>query len=218
MGLTIHWDLELKGTDGDAFGKLQELKTLAERLPLGKIEGPAELDFTAFQKAYKAGKRYGGWKHWASIQGGFADGKRIVKAFCLHLWPGEGCEAMNIGLRRVDNSENWDWASFCKTQYAEEFVKCHLLVIRILDECKRLGILKEVHDEGHYWETRDLSKLGQNINASTMMLATLFGQLEGTFGKENIEAPITKKATHITKLEVDAVEKLHKPLPPDSKN
>ena len=63
MGLTIHWDLELKGTDGDAFGKLQELKTLAERLPLGKIEGPAELDFTAFQKAYKAGKRYGGWKH-----------------------------------------------------------------------------------------------------------------------------------------------------------
>lgn len=218
MGLTIHWDLELKGTDGEAFEKLQALRTLAEKLPFGKIEGPAELDFAAFQKAYKAGKRYGGWKHWASIQGGFADGKRIEKAFCLHLWPGEGCEPMNIGLRRVDNSLNWNWASFCKTQYAEEFVKCHLLVIRILDECKRLGILKRVSDEGDYWKTRDLSKLGDNINESTKMLQGLLGTLSQAVGKENVEAPITKKATHVTKLEVDVVKKLHKPLPPDSKN
>lgn len=218
MGLTIHWDLEFKGTDQEAFGKLQELRTLAEKLPLAKIEGPAELDYASFQKAYKAGKGYEGWKRWASIQGGFCDGKRIEKAFCLHIWPGEGSEPMNIGLRRLDNSENWNWHSFCKTQYAEEFVKCHLLVIRILDECKRLGILKEVHDEGHYWETRDLSKLGQNINASTKMIQGLLGTLSKTFGKENVKAPITKKATHVTKLEVDAVKKLHKPLPPNSKN
>ena len=218
MGLTIHWDLEFRGTDQEVFEKLQELRTLAEKLPLAKIEGPAGLDYASFQKAYKARKRYGGWKHWASIQGGFADGKRVEKAFCLFMWPGEGCEPMNIGLRRLDNSGNWDWASFCKTQYAEEFVKAHLLVIRILDECKRLGILKEVHDEGHYWETRDLGKLGHNINESTKMIEGLFGKLAKTFGKKNIEAPITETKTHVTKLEVDAVKKLHKPLPPNSRN
>jgi len=217
MGLTIHWDLEFRGTDVEAFEKLQELRILAEKLPLAKIEGPAEFDYASFHNAVGAGKRDGGWKHWASIQGGFCDHK-VKKAFCLHLWPGEGCEPMNIGLRRLDNSENWDWHSFCKTQYAEEFVKCHLLVIRILDECKRLGILKRVNDEGDYWQTRDLSKLGQNINESTKMIQGLFGMLSQAFGKENVEAPITKKAAHVTKLEVDVVKKLHKPLPPDSKN
>jgi len=218
MGLTVHWGLEFEGTDQEAFEKLQALGTLAEKLPLAKIEGPAELDYADFQKAYERGKRYEGWKHWACIQGGFCDGKRIEKAFCLHLWPGEGSEPMNIGLRRLDNSENWDWHSFCKTQYAEEFVKCHLLVIRILDECRRLGILKRVSDEGDYWETRDLSKLAENINEYTDLIQELFGTLSQTFGKENVEAPITRKAAHVTKLEIDAVEKLHHPLPPDSKN
>lgn len=218
MGLTVHWDLEFKGTDQEVLEKLTALKEVAEQLPFERVTGPAELDFADFQKEYKAGKRYKGWRHWASIQGGFADGKRIEKAFCLHLWPGKGCEAMNIGLRRLDNSGSWDWHSFCKTQYTEEFVKCHLLVIRILYECKRLGILKRVSDEGHYWETRDLSELAHNINASTKMIQGLLGTLTKAFGRENVEAPITKKAAHVTKLEVDAVKKLRKPLPPDSKN
>lgn len=217
MGLTIHWDLEFKGTDQESFAKLQALRTLAEKLLLAKIEGPAELDYANFHKAYKTGKRYEGWKHWASIQGGFCD-ERVEKAFCLFMWPGEGCEPMNIGLRRLDNSQNWDWASFCKTQYAEEFVKAHLLVIRILDECKRLGILKEVLDEGDYWETRDLSKLAHNINEYTNLIQNLFGKLTGIVGKENIKAPITEKAAHVTKLEVDIIKKLHRPLPPNSKN
>lgn len=218
MGLTIHWDLEFKGTDEEALEKLRALGEVAEKLPLGEVAGPAELDFDNFTKAYKAGKEYEGWKRWASIQGGFCDGKRIEKAFCLHMWPGEGCEPMNVGLRRLDNSLNWNWHSFCKTQYAEEFVKCHLLVIRILDECKRLGILKGVSDEGNYWQTRDLSKLADNINESTKMIEGLLGILTKTFGKKNIEAPITKKASHVTKLEVDAVKEFHKPLPPNSKN
>lgn len=218
MGLTVHWDLEFKGTDQEVFAKLQALRTLAEKLPLEEIEGPAELDYDNFTKAYRTRNTYEGWKHWASIQGGFCDGKRIEKAFCLFMWPGVGCEPMNIGLRRFDDSGNWDWHSFCKTQYAEEFVKSHLLVIRILDECKRLGILKEVHDEGDYWETRDLNKLADNINEYTGLIQSLFGKLTQTFGKENIKSPITEKQTHVTKFEVDTVKKLHHPFPPDSKN
>jgi len=88
--------------------------------------------------------------------------------------PGDGCEAANFGLCRypahieVTDSDSphrkkrlrtglsgWSWQSFCKTQYAsnaqcggvENFLRCHLAVIKMLDHAKSLGILEDVSDE-----------------------------------------------------------------------
>jgi len=84
---------------------------------------------------------------------------------------GEGCAPMNIALTRLKGERIFKGKAFCKDRYAEDFIKCHLLIISILDICKEEGILKNVDDEGGYWNTRDLSILAENINASTMVLA-----------------------------------------------
>jgi len=215
MGLTIHWDLEFKGTNQEVLEKLKALRKVAKELPFQRIEGPEELNYANFVAAREKGERYKGWKHWACIQGNFYDTK-IEKAFCLHLYPGIGCEPMNIGLRRLDNSLNWSWASFCKTQYAEEFAKCHLLVIQILDECKRLGILKRVNDEGDYWKTRDIKVLGISINESTEMLQGLSKKLSKT--EFQVKAPITERANKMTELEMEFAKKNKKILPTSGNN
>jgi len=219
MGLTVHYDLKFKGTEAEVQNKLEELKFCAEQLPFAEINGPAFLDYGKWTlEKYHAKKGYNDWRDWASIQGmnyekTDANGP---KAFCLNLWLGEGCEPMNIGLRQCWNSNYWTWYSFCKTQYAEEFVKCHLLVIRMLDECKRLDILKDVRDEGKYWETRDIKVLGGNINESTEMLQDLFGKLSKT--EFQIESPITKRVNKMTGLEMDFAKENKRIFPTNGNN
>ena len=63
--------------------------------------------------------------------------------------------------------------SFCKTQYAEEFVQCHLLIIKLLDILKEKGFEVEVVDEGGYWETRDMKVLAKNLNESTSSILAI---------------------------------------------
>jgi len=223
MGLTVHYDLKFQGTENEVQNKLKELKVCAEQLPFAEINGPAFLDYSKWTvKKYHAKKGYNDWRDWASIQGMDYEetSPRGKKAFCLNLWPGPGCEPMNIGLRKHKNSNLWAWYSFCKTQYAEEFVKCHLLVIRMLDECKRLNILKNVSDEGDYWETRDIKVLGGNINEFTEILQDFSGKLSKESSKTGfqIEAPITKRANKMTELEMEFAKKNKKILPTSGNN
>jgi len=133
MGLTVHWALKFKGTEQEALEKLEQLKDRIKDLPIEEIDGPVELNY----KKWKEG-RYRSredWRDWACIQLGFWNWE-IKKAFCLHVWPGEGCESMNMGLAKVKRGRIWRSECFCKTQYAKNFLKCHLAVIAVLDECK----------------------------------------------------------------------------------
>ncbi len=125
--------------------------------------------------------------------------------------PGEGCESANFGLCRYPTSivigetdddgpqqrvptklRGWSWASFCKTQYAsnpqcgglENFLRCHLGVIGMLDCAKELGILEEVVDEGGYWEQRDAEALTREIARWNEMIAGVFGRLKDSMGEK----------------------------------
>lgn len=70
MGLTIHYDLEFRGTGTEVQDKLKELKTCAEQLPFAEINGPSLLDYSKWTvEKYHAKKSYNGWRDWASIQG-----------------------------------------------------------------------------------------------------------------------------------------------------
>ena len=133
-------------------------------------------------------------------------------------WPGEGCEQSNFGLclypasvevsNRVLRWEKrkiatklggWCWGSFCKTQYAsnpdcggvQNFLRCHLLVIRMLDHAKELGILKSVSDEGDFWENRNIPALANTVGEWNSMLARQAGQLKDLLGSQ-FEAAITE--------------------------
>ena len=131
--------------------------------------------------------------------------------------PGDGCEAANFGLclypGRIDIEDRdvwpyrkrrlctglsgWSWSSFCKTQYAsssdcggvENFLRCHLLVIRMLDHARNLGILQSVSDEGDYWQKRDLKALAQEVGEWNEMIAAEAGRLKDLLGPD-LQAPI----------------------------
>jgi hypothetical protein len=132
-------------------------------------------------------------------------------------YPGEECEPANFGLclypatifvpdpktrlncRLPTKLKGWCWGSFCKTEYAsspaaggvQNFLRCHLLVIRMLDHAKELGILASVSDEGDFWEKRDVEALAREVGEWNQGMAALVGQLKDLFGG-NVDAPIAK--------------------------
>jgi hypothetical protein len=131
-------------------------------------------------------------------------------------YPGSGCEECNVGLSRfprtvivgnrrtgkdhrinVADGDCWKWHSFCKTQYANEhslenFLRCHLSVVAMLDAAKRIGFEVTVNDEGHYWEKRDVHALVREIGEWDQMIAAFGGSLKDVAESAGmkLEAPI----------------------------
>jgi hypothetical protein len=95
--------------------------------------------------------------------------------------------------------KGWSWKSFCKTEYAsdpalggvENFLRCHLSVIRLLDHAKELGILEDVKDEGSYWEKRDIRALAEEVGRWNEFIAGIVGRMKDALGGD-IEAAILK--------------------------
>jgi len=212
MGLTLHYELRFQGTAEEVRVKLQEVSRIARTLPFKTIRDIWELDYSKDFNNNKENKRQAGEDEdgyrWAKIQlqprGEWIgriqypnkDGSKY-KGYVVELWAGKGCEATNLGLISKDG-RNWMGHAFTKTQYAEHFVEAHLLVITILDVCKKLGILKSVNDEGNYWETRDLSLLGKNITASTKFIKGLLQDLKKITRKGLIKGCIDECENYMT--------------------
>ena len=127
-------------------------------------------------------------------------------------WPGEGCEEANFGLclypgtietregKRIRTGlRGWCWNSFCKTQYAinqecggvENFLRCHLSVIKLLDCANEIGLLGEVRDEGDFWDNRDVKALASEVGEWNTMLAGFAGELKDLLG-DGVESEIAK--------------------------
>ncbi|MGE5608784.1 MAG: hypothetical protein ACM359_06000 [Bacillota bacterium] len=144
-------------------------------------------------------------------------GSRIPQhLIAFSIDPGDGCEQANIGLCRypktvgIDGQEistglnGWCWSSFCKTQYAsnpacggiDNFLRCHLGLVQLLDHADELGILGEVKDESGYWEQRDKAALVNEINRWNNMVAGAYGALKHAIQDGNegaaLEAEIAK--------------------------
>ncbi len=140
------------------------------------------------------------------------------QAIYFRVSPGEGCETAIFGLaiypetvvQQVDDRleqidtdmQGWCWFGLCKTQYAsnpnyggiEHFLKCHFLIIQVLDEAQRLGIVEKVTDDGTYWEQRDLHALTQALEDHNALVAAIVGQLGDVLnrvGQGQAHAPIT---------------------------
>jgi hypothetical protein len=218
MGLTIHYTIEYRGTVKQLQQKLEKVRQQCRDLPFEEVgevgtikitkalidlwnyyqkscsEGRttveqrnkhfAELGITPWQMVELGEWREEGNKYWKD--------QKPTTMVSLPLWPGEGCESSDLNFQRIRG--RFRCKSFCKTQYAEEFVKCHLLVIKLLDLLKAEGFKVDVYDEGQYHETRDLKVLGKNINESTAMIEGLFGSLKSAAGEKGmaVDAPIEK--------------------------
>ena len=153
---------------------------------------------------------------------GWADGSYCRNVLPEHVigfstYPGSGSEEANVGLSKfpktvivpnqavrgkdhrikVPDGGGWKWHSFCKTQYANEhglenFLRCHLSVVAMLDAAKRIGFDVVVNDEGHYWEKRDVHALVREIGEWDQMIAAFGGSLKDAAGVAGmtIESPI----------------------------
>ena len=130
--------------------------------------------------------------------------------------PGDGCETANFGLCQFPGElshpeygklktklKGWSWHCFCKTHYASDprcgglpnFLRCHLGVIALLDEAKKLGVLGAVSDEGNFWATRSLKQLTKEVGEQSAMLAAFLGALKDAMGQApggagSVDAPI----------------------------
>jgi hypothetical protein len=138
--------------------------------------------------------------------------------------PGEGCEPANFGLcrypgvierddplrpgrrRRIRTGlAGWSWKSFCKTQYASRedcggvphFLRCHLAVVKMLDTAKSLGLLGGVHDEGDFWEKRDVEALARRVGEWNETIAEQVAGLRQWFGGEVLAASDAKPGPEV---------------------
>lgn len=207
MGLTIHYDLksDLK-KPGDIRHLVDSLRQMALDLPFKEVSEVFEFegDEADFQNASPDDPKR--WLKIQAGQ--YIDDPRdsrtsySVRAthiIAFSAWPGEGCEEANFGFCRYPSSlqvsnrrlktglDGWRWRSFCKTQYASSpecggvanFLRCHLCVVKLLDFAVKTKLLEvQVHDEGAYWEHRDLKKLAETVGEWNEFIAAIAGQMK----------------------------------------
>jgi hypothetical protein len=216
MGLTIHYQLQsASGSPKKARQLLDQLRQKALDLPFKEVGEIVEVsgdaaDFDTLDQDDTT--------RWLLIQAGQyveRDGRHYrvnpLRVIAFSTWPGEGSEEANFGLAtypktiEVDGKKvrtglgDWSWGGFCKTQYAsnpecggvENFLRCHLAVIKLLDYASELGILKEVNDEGAYWEKRDIQALAKEVGDWNTMIAGWAGRFKDAFG-DSVVSEIAK--------------------------
>jgi hypothetical protein len=220
MGLTIHYNFKSAAScDDDARQLIQRLRHRARRLPFQHIGDL--LDLEGVECDYIRRDRQDP-RRWLLVQAaqfieseGCAYTAPPVRLLAFTTMPGAGCEAANFGLcnypefvddgagKRIKTglASGWSWRSFCKTQYAsnpqlggvENFLKCHVGIIRLLDEAKDLNILNEVTDEGGYWRKRDARALVEQVAEWNAAIAGFVGGLKDLVGGgTDVRTEITK--------------------------
>lgn len=217
MGLTIHWSLKSTGSRQRVQAQLAELRAACLDLPFESVGGLAWLHGAELQQAredrdhplcwtlIQAGRtidvdKTGGWTRCVDVP--------PQELICFSTWPGDGCEEANFFLGRYPGSveyggrsiptglAGWRGRSFCKTQYASNvsvphFLRCHLAVCATLEKAESLKLVKEVHDEGHYWTKRDVAVLAKEVGEWNEMIAGIAGALSDATGGGCI-SPITE--------------------------
>ena len=220
MGLTIHYSLHLPGRNvAEARGLVEKLRRHALTLPFAKVGSVIDLDGPASDcdRQDKGGANQ--WMLIQATRWIERDSHMLPvpprRLIAFVTSPGEGSEPANFGLclypATVEGSAQnggmpmktglagWRWSSFCKTQYAsnpasgdvENFLRAHLSIVRLLDHAAELGILKDVTDEGGYWQGRDIKALAQVVGQWNAMIAGVVGSMKDAMGGKDVRAEIT---------------------------
>lgn len=216
MGLTISYSLKSKVRKPErAKEQVEQLRQAALDLPFASVSDITEITDVASISPEVI--RTDAELRWLMIQAErtvrvhvVADMSKCIRVAPEHIitfsaYPGDGCEVMNIGLCRYPKTINgrktglsgWSWSSFCKTQYAsdpeyggiENFLRCHISVIKLLDVANKLGIIDEVRDEGEFWLQRDMAVLATEVGLMNVAVAGLVGTFKDLFGND-FDAPI----------------------------
>jgi hypothetical protein len=86
--------------------------------------------------------------------------------------------------------KGWSWTSYCKTQYAsnpkcggvENFLRCYLTIVNLLDYAAELGMLLSVSDESGFYERRDVEALAKAVGECNAKVAAFVGAFKDEHG------------------------------------
>jgi hypothetical protein len=200
MGLTIHYTLRA------------ERMTIAQvRKKLLRLWDYARsLDFSVGEllELPRQGEPFCDGEHAVKLAGDQWLFVRPERGAAFRVDPGRGSESATFGLARYPAKvraerrmvstgiSGWSWQAFCKTQYAsdprhgglENFLRCHLGVVALLDAAATLGLSPQVTDEGGYWEKRDRQALAQELGQWNECIAAFGGALKDAHG--DVQSPI----------------------------
>lgn len=229
MGLTINYTIEFQGTARQLQTKLEQIKSACLDLSFEEV-GEVKcvkitrnhikiFEWLQVMLSYPNNERDNlkmrdlimdmlGVQTWQMIELGIwhhegnqsRQEHKPTTIVSLALWPGEGCESCDLNFYK--RGKVFVCHSFCKTQYATHFVDCHLIVIKLLDMVQAAGFKVDVSDEGSYWETRDLSVLGKNINDYTALISGVFDSLKQSCSESEQNLSVQSQIEHCKNLVV----------------
>ena len=197
IGLHLNFELHLpaSATRESVIASLSALRAFARTLPFAELS-PLRTDHDGQGEGGHA-ERLAALRWWAELIATPCDTDDVplvgdassAQGFFVH--PGKGCETATFGfLRRATATGtpiDWYWHCSCKTQYAStvsdaHLITCHTSLIGLLDYAITLGIDVVVHDETHYWESRDVSRLVSEVRAMNQLVARIAGKLSDALG------------------------------------
>ncbi|KKN34221.1 hypothetical protein LCGC14_0795700 [marine sediment metagenome] len=179
MGITIHYNFKFNGSGKELLAKLEliykEIK-LMDIVEISKVE--------VHNKAMDCDIN---WK------------KNRGVGFEVNVMEGSEWFTVILFNRGI---ESWSSHEFTKTEYANDFMKCHKMVCSMLKVCEKHGILESVHDEAGYWDSMNDEVLIENKAQSEEDLEFLGQMLKGSgfnvvTGHNNSDKK--KKPDHIIK-------------------
>lgn len=173
MGLTIQYNIKSTArSHARARLIVEQMRQLALDLPFEEVGEVVELDNPDMDTCEEKHR----WLviqavQYVSLSKHISQGVNPTKVFAVSVWPGKGCEEINLGLclypKEIEENgliiktklSGFQWRSFCKTQYASNpecggipnFLRCHVSCITLLDRIAELPMLDvEIDDEGKY--------------------------------------------------------------------
>jgi hypothetical protein len=198
MGLTIHYQLSLPAYSATRVRKQVEiLRQKCLDLPFEKVFDLKEVKGKDCN--YENHPRNSNLR-WFLVMSSI--GNRVpTHVIGFDALVGKGCESLELAFAK-ETGKGWTASGFCKTQYASNpacggvanFLKCHLLVIKVMDIAKELGFKVDVSDEGNYWKKRDPKALAEEVGEWDINLASFAGALTDAFSKkgDRVESEIAK--------------------------
>jgi hypothetical protein len=209
MGLVISYQLSLPAASVQQVREIMiALRTLSLQLPFAQVDDLIELQGEACSFDIEdlndphVFLKLRGVKPIEVAMNGFswADSTYLIGFDTL---PGQGSESAAFGLAThgpILAVNDWSWTGFCKTQYAsnpeyggiDNFVRCHLAIVHLLDEAVKLGIQCSVTDQGNYWETRIIAELIGALRSHNIFLAATTGMIKTAIEPlaTTVQAPI----------------------------
>jgi len=210
MGLSIAYQLSLPAATNRAsvIALLTRLRERALTLPVNLVTDMLACDAgDALGSPGGSGVPLEFWfRSWAALTLDPEGGSELPDANGFIVSPGDECEPAAFGVARTPPYDRhwchqygplgWWWHSVTKTQYAsvvsaEHFVRCHSVVVTLLDAARELGFEVQVFDEGGYWESRDADRLLAHVDRMNRLVAGLAGAVHDRLGRDHsVEAPI----------------------------